>query len=374
MTHRILFGLVLVTLLGLELSMIHFGARPAVTRHILFAVGVMPLILGAMLYFVPVLTRTAVARGAILGAPLTALALGIAVVLMLDRQPQVLPFLAALGLAVVALELVWIRRRLNMTLGRAHPGSYWYVFALASLLLALTAILSQAYWPMHWPVLRLFHLHLNLFGFLGLTAIGTLRVLLPTALRRVDESAFTYLRSQLPFALAGSLAIAIGAALWLPLAYLGGLLWLVPALSLCRVVVQRAGECVAADNASTALAAAAVGWLLVLCAGFAHGGGILAADSLFGLFVFLFLLPLLTGATSYLLPIWRWPGRQTAAHSRMRTLLTRLTRMRVLAFWLSAVLVLYGMEAAAVPALIALAAYLLQVIHALARVRAEAAV
>ncbi len=372
MTHRILFGLALATLLGLESSMILTGARPAVTRHVLFAVGVMPLILGAILYFVPVLTRTAAAQGAILSLPLTAWVLGIAVVLTLDRSPRQLPLLAALGVALVSLELAWIKRRMDMTLGQAHSGSYWYLFALAFLLLALAAVLSRAMWPQHWPALRLFHLHLNLFGFLGMTAIGTLRVLLPTALGRADEGASGFLRTQLPFALAGSLAIAAGAALWLPLAYLGGLLWLVPSLSLVRVIVHRAAECVAADNAATALAAAAAGWMLVLCAGLAHGAGILTADTSFGLFVYLFLLPLLTGATSHLLPIWRWPGRQTSAHSRMRVLLTRFTGIRVLAFGLSAVLLLYGTAAAAVPAFTALAVYLLQVVYALARVRGDA--
>jgi hypothetical protein len=60
-----------------------------------------------------------------------------------------------------------------------------------------------------------------------------------------------------------------------------------------------------------ALVAAALGWLLVLIAGIAHGLGGLSADTTLALLLYLFLLPLVTGATSHLLPVWRWPGAVT---------------------------------------------------------------
>lgn len=75
--------------------------------------------------------------------------------------------------------------------------------------------------PDLWPSLRLLHMHLNTLGFVGLTAIGTLQVLMPTILSGPDVEASVRLRQDLPLALLGVVLIAIGAAFWWPLSLFG---------------------------------------------------------------------------------------------------------------------------------------------------------
>jgi hypothetical protein len=91
-------------------------------------------------------------------------------------------------------------------------------------------------WPAQYQVFK--RLHLNLFGFIGLTAISTLQVLLPTAAGHPDPQIANLLRTGLSYALAGTGLIAIGAA-WLPLlCWLGLVLWLIPLAQLMRAWIS----------------------------------------------------------------------------------------------------------------------------------------
>ncbi|MBI5462606.1 MAG: hypothetical protein HY941_10525 [Gammaproteobacteria bacterium] len=374
MSSHALVGLVVLALVAFALGLGGLHPAAVVWRHLLFAVGVLPLILGAMLYFIPVLTRTAPAHGSVLWVPVVAAAMGVLTVVALALQPAVVPWLAAIVMLLACIETIWIWHRRNQALGGAHPGLYWYLAALLCLLLALTAVaLRAAVWD-YAPLLRRFHLHLNLLGFLGLTAIGTLRVLLPTVLAVSDPAASVYLRLMLSYAVIATLCIALGAAAWPPLSWLGGVIWLWPTLNIVSVVRYDRVRALGMQHAAAALAAAAVGWLLVLVAGLAHGVGFVSADTLVWLLLFLFLLPLVTGASSYLLPLWRWPGQATERHAHMRAQLMRLSGVRVLAFYLSAGLTLLQIEAAQLPAVIAVLSYLAQVVYAfLPRARDRAA-
>jgi len=372
MNARVLVGLVFASLAALLAGLSGQAAPAAVWRHVLFAMGVMPLILGAMLYFIPVLTRSAPARGVVLFLPVAAFVLGVCVVLALHHRPTLLPGIAAAALLVVALQIAWAWRRRARSFGTPHPGLDWYLFALIALVVALTLIVARALWPEQWAVTRVLHLHLNLFGFLGLTAVGTLRVLLPTALGEQDAQALPFLRSQLPYAVGGAVLVAVGAAFWTPAAAAGAAAWAWPTLVMLRALAHYRRPWRASDGAGFVLAAAGGGWLLVLAAGLAHGYGLVGADGALALLLYLFLLPLVTGASSHLLPIWRWPGRVTPAHAAMRARLTAFGGLRVAAFWASAALTLAGAAFAPLPAALALAGYLLQVSTAFVRVRIAA--
>lgn len=375
MRHADLAGSVLVFMIFSALAALLAGLImqpvPApVWRHVLFAVGVMPLILGAMLYFVPVLTRSAPAHTAVL-LPAGAFVLGVGVVSAFLTQPEWLPALAAIGTVLVCIEIAWVWRRRQASLGGAHAGVDWYLCALAALVLALALIASRAVWPEYWAATRIIHLHLNLLGFLGLTAIGTLRVLLPTVLGERDPMALPFLRKQLPYAATGALAIGLGSGYGLPLAMLGVLMWLWPAVAMLRAVSICPLRQLPSRGAAIMLAAAALGWLFVLLAGAMHGLGKVSADTTLALLLYLFLLPLVTGATSHLLPVWRWPGVVTDTHGLMRARLTAYGSLRVAAFWSSAILTLAGITYAAAPAAIAMLAYLVQVVVAFMRVSAS---
>ena len=74
----------------------------------------------------------------------------------------------------------WMLVRARRMFGPRHRGLDWYLAALGFLLLALLAVVLMPWFPAQRAGLRLFHLHANLLGFVGLTALGTLQVLLPT--------------------------------------------------------------------------------------------------------------------------------------------------------------------------------------------------
>ena len=344
----------------------------ALWRHLLFAMGVMPLILGAILYFVPVLTRSRPAQGVVLMMPVGALLVGFGAVLGFAFDPAILPHLAGLALLPVGYEMHWLWRQRKQALAAPHPGLYWYLGALAMLMLALALIFARLFWPAAWGWTRVVHLHLNLFGLLGLTAIGTLRVLLPTTLGVIDATAARFLQSELPYVLFGTLLIALGAAVWWPLALFGASLWLRTSLLLLKCIHGYAKSPRDWSGAAFALIAAVFGWCVVLVVGLAHGMGAVSSDTALQVLLYAFLLPLVTGATSYLLPVWRWPGAQSAVHAQMRVRLMAYSWVRILAFETSAVLALTGVPWAGLPSVLALLVYLAQLLNAFVRQRLPA--
>lgn len=331
--------------IGLALT----GAAPAAVAHAAFALGAMPLIFAAMGHFVPVLTRSGGAEPTIHRLPLAAQLAGAAAVGVLAGglpgwalHPAILA-----GLAAAGAMLVWQVRRGRAALGKPHPGLAWYKASLACLLLALAAILAGLLWPAGYRALRLAHLHLNTLGFIGLAAIGTLHVLMPTVLGQPDPQAAQRLRRQLPWALGGVAASAAAGLLpWLTpvgVALVGGVVmhtlagwW--RAHGLRRIV---------GDGAAVALLGATLGLLGVIAAGLAHGLGGLPGRPAVTAFFALFLLPLVTGALSQLLPVWRFPGPLTPARGRMRARLVRFGALRTGLFLAGGALLATGQMAGA---------------------------
>ena len=74
--------------------------------------------------------------------------------------------------------------------------------------------------------------------------------------------------------------------------------------------------------------AAALGLLALLAYGAAHGAGWLPARPAVVGFVVAFLLPLVSGAASHLLPVWLRPGVQGAWHKALRARLCRWGGLR----------------------------------------------
>lgn len=325
--------------------------------HLAFAMGVMPLIMGAMTHFVPVLTRTRAAPGSVVGYAALALAGGaLAVVFFGFALPELFRGSAALLGLVASIGLAaWLVMRGRNALGGAHPGLHWYLAALICLAASLLAVLAMSVWPQQMLALKRLHLHLNLFGFVGLTAVGTLQVLLPTAAGRPDPLVAHRLRADLPAALLGTMLIASGAA-WLPaLSWLGVLLWSYP---LGRLLYAW-GRLYRADilrlhGAVPLLAMAGAGFCTALVAGVMHAAGWLDAVGVAHLFVFSFLFPLVSGAAGQLLPLWFRPGRQTEWHAQARRRLTFASGTRAALFLVGGLLALAGYGWASWLALVAL--------------------
>jgi hypothetical protein len=335
---------VIALMVSLVLTQADAGS-PLAVLHLALAAGVMPLIFAAMIHFVPVLTRTGSPSRGIDALPELARLGGLAAVLAMQGWlPYSTLYVAAgsaLGLAVIL--LAWLRLRAKATLGRPHPGWRWYAAALACLILALGAVFVGALWPEYWPNLRRLHLHLNTLGLVGLAALGTLPVLLPTALGQFDPEAATWLSRQWRFAVAGVLLCAAGSALYWPVSLPGAALLLLVTGSLWRAWIGRFGvRALLADGASASLVAALLGVMVLLLAGIAHAASVLPARPSLVAWVAGFLLPLVTGALTQLLPVWRWPGPGTPERSEMRQRLAAGGAVRALFFSLSGMLLLAG--------------------------------
>lgn len=310
-------------------------AAPQLTTHLALALGVMPLILAAMGYFVPVLTRSGSAGPAAWWPPLMAWGGGALAIFSFASDFSAMGLELAAGLAgLAALGLGgWTLNRVRHMLGPRHRGLDWYLAALGFLLLALLAVLLMPFFPEQRNALRLFHLHANLLGFVGLTALGTLQVLLPTCVGKPDPDAALRLRRDLKWAATGALLIATGVASRLPgpagmaglvLALLGTVLYGVVVLRMLQAWQSRFGKnLVQLHGAAPSLTTAAVGLLGLLILGMAHGFGWLPARPAVTGFVIAFLLPLVSGAAAQLLPTWLRPGVQSAWHQALRMKLCR---------------------------------------------------
>lgn len=318
---------------------------PVAVAHLAFAVGIVPLIFAAISHFVPVLTRTGDPGPKIHRIPLIAQSAGL---LAVGAMQGILPYsllhlAAAVDLVLAAILLNWISSRARATLGTPHPGWRWYGVALICLMVALLAILLMTVWPHQWRALRIFHLHLNTIGLIGLAALGTLPVLLPTALGKPDPEAAGWLRRRLWLVAGGAVILATGASIGWTFATPGAVLVLVAALGLIGHWTRRFGfKQLFSDGVAASLCTAVFGLILVLSVGVWHGAGILPSHATLLAWGVGFLLPLVTGALSQLLPVWRWPGPMIPARPIMRQKLAASGQLRAGCWFASAIAVLAG--------------------------------
>lgn len=363
-----LAGVALVAFVAAATLFHRLSAAPPPIVHVVLAVGVMPLILGAMIYFTPVLTHSRTPSWPILLVPLFALVAGAMATAGLAWRRDLLPVAAGAAILAAATLSGWAWQRARTMLGSPHPGLYWYLLALFSLLSGLIAILGATIWPEHWADLRRFHLHVNLLGFVGMTAIGTLRVLVPTVAGYADPDARAQLHHGLYLAAIGTLLIAAGAAWWRWLMWPGLVLWLIPVLRFALPLMGRRRKTVWGwHRASAPLGFAVFGFAFVLLAGTLHALGWWSPVAMVQFFFFAFLFPLVTGAVGYLLPVWIWPARNTPAYEIAARELAYGSAARGLLFLLAGVLALAGVAGGTWLAAVTLAVYLLQVARVFSR-------
>lgn len=352
------------------------GTSAPALAHLVFAVGIVPLIFAAIAHFVPVLTRGRAAPRTVRLLPLLLQLTGVLVFrAFIGQAPANALAAAAASTALLALGFVgWLMCRAKATLGTPHPGWLWYLLAILFLATALLLVPAMSAWPPLRPQLRLLHLHLNTLGFIGLSALGTLQVLLPTALRTPDSAAAGRLRRQLPLAAGGVLAVGIGAAFWTPAALLGAAMLLAITLETAFSWLRRyGGQRLLLDPAAATLLAALAGFVLLIGLGVAHAFGVLAGDDAVPAFVVAFLLPLVSGALTQLLPVWYLPGKRTPARDRMHSALRAGGVLRALLFVVGGVLLALGIADALWLAAVATLSFAVAILRSLLRAREERA-
>lgn len=361
----------LILLVALTLALLFAGlalpklwaAPTAFWAHLVLAVAVMSLITAAMQHFVPVLCRGRGAGPWMARLPWLMLAAGVlAALTLLGRLDWIWIFPAALlALLGAALMLRWMLLRARAALGGPHPGLAWYVAAMACLAAGLVAAALIPLVPAWHTLLRAFHLHINLYGFVALTAVGTLQVLMPTVLNRPDPEAGRRLERDLKWALLGSFLLAVGqAGQWQWLSWVGVTLWLWVLAHLLTAWVRLYGrQLYALHGNGPVLLAATLGLAAALLSslGLASGRGALS--------VFLpgFLMPLISGAAAQLAPVWLRPGRREPWHEQSWAALSRWGGLRALLFAVAAWLPLAGYKCAGMPALTALVWFGIQFVH-----------
>lgn len=338
-----------------------FPLLPSTHIHLVLAAGIMPLIFGAMMHFVPVLTRSKSPSRGVQLVPAFMLASGTLVVYSFATASSIYYFAALTAFAAAAVFSGWIMRRTVNPLNKPHPCLYWYLAAVACLMLALAAVAAMALWPEQRQALKNLHSHLNTLGFVGLTAIATLQVLLPTVAGRFDPQAANRLRHDLKWALGGTLLVALGAAWLKPLSWLGALIWAVPLVRLGKAwLALYPGEIRRLHGAAPSLAAALAGFAAALLLGVLHGGGVLGTAGTGHAFILAFLFPLVTGAVSQLFPVWARPGPQTAWHAQTRLKLGLGGGLRGALFFAGGILLGLGWRGGLALAMVALIAFAAQ--------------
>jgi hypothetical protein len=325
---------------------------PAFWAHLVLAVGVMTLITAAMQHFVPVLSRS---RGA--GVWLGRLPWQMAAAGLLALPAfagwidyAMISLAALLALIGAAIMLVWMRRKGRASVGPAHPGLHWYLAAMACLAAGLAAALLIPWLPEWHAALSVFHVHINLYGFVGLTAVGTLQVLMPTLSNRPDPEVGLRLRVDLKWAVLGALALAFGKAVEIDaVVWLGAAAWAWPLWRMGLAWGRLYGrEIVRLNGGEPVLAAALFGFVCALI------GAVQGLDQPLAVFLPGFLFPLVSGAAGHLAPVWLRPGVATPWHADSRRMLNRFSGIRAMLFVSSAALPVFGYQCAGMPGLTAL--------------------
>lgn len=308
--------------------------------------------MGAILFFTPTLTRTAPATGWVTWLPFVGVGIGICASIGIQHHRKIAIIAAILSIALnLALEY-WLWQRQRNTLGDPHPGLRWYQVAVGFLILGLSTIVVDLGWPEYgWP-LRPFHQHINLLGFIGITAMGTLHVFLPTIGSYQSPKAGLWLKQHLTYCALATVCVAVGAASVPWFSLIGRVLWLMPLGLLILSIWQARKNLAVAPGSAHSLVWACVGFVFVISM-----GPPIAPPIFFTMYLF----PLVTGALSHFFPLWWWPTQHTAQRAKAQHFLGQGGAARGMLFFLAGLATVWGFKAGLVLAWLVLMTFIVQV-------------
>lgn len=318
-----------------------------VSYHIIFAIGIVPLIFGAMVHFLPVLSRSKNPGKFIRLLPVIAM-LGGFLITSYFAYPQTLSLGRYVGATIIIIAAsslgVWAYRLKVKAIGKPHPCLDWYLAAMLCLCMAVGCIIMGYFIPEQLSALRMLHIHFNTLGFIGITALGTLQVLLPTATQRSDPEVAARMRKHLKWVVAGIVVTACGSGWHRNFAWIGMTLLAIPLFVILKTWLKLYSNAIfKVHGAVPLLVAATCGYSISLIIGLIHAYH-QQNFSPAATFIIAFLMPLVTGAVSYLLPLWMRPGQQTAWHQAARKRLGFWGGIRALLLLAGGVMAGYGYE------------------------------
>jgi hypothetical protein len=331
--------------------------------HIIFAIGVVPLIFSVMIHFLPVLARSKNPGKFIRILPVLVLIGGV-LITSYFIFPQKIPAGHYVGATIIIVAVcslvIWCFRLRAIAIDMPHPCLNWYLASLVCLFIALGAILMGYFIPTQRNELRLIHIHLNTLGFIGITALGTLQVLLPTVAKRLDPNVATRMHNHLKWVVLGTMIIALSAAWYPNFAWIGVTMLAIQLLGILKSWIKLyLKEILKVNGAAPALAIALSGYAAALVIGTIHAYYQPELNPI-AFFIISFLMPLVTGVVSYLLPIWVHPGQQMIWHQNARKHLGIVGGLRALTFFVGGVVVSLGHEAGWYLAIFAVGIFILQ--------------
>lgn len=304
--------------------------------HGLFAGVAMPLILAAMLHFVPVLTRTG---GASSKSLVWIVVLQLSGAVVAGAMAGILPWfwlkMAAVGATAIWAGMgVWTFRRIRRTLGDPHPAVWWYLGAQICATSAFFSIALALNGTISFRAGRTLHSDLNTLGLVGGAAFGTWPVLLLTVLRIPPPPGFLlHFKRGIGFYTLGLFFVGVGALSSSYLFVVGALILLG-----CVLFGVRFGNRLIAKSPPTSLA---LGWACLLSfSGFGvclflsilNQLGQVDAITVWIGFTLFFLLPLILSALSFLLPVWFFP-RTIGLQQQAKEVLAQGALIRVCILW-----------------------------------------
>lgn len=166
--------------------------------------------------------------------------------------------------AAVLAHLIVLAMRLRRTLPAPFVVTVHYYLAAATALLAGIPAGAVMLVSGHSPRVLLFHVHVNVLGWVTLTVLGTVLTLWPTVLRtRMASGAVRAANIALPMAVTGLVALSIGVLAWWPLLAAAGVALFFAAVVVTAVPAVMAARRRAPQSFAAWSIAAATGWLLV---------------------------------------------------------------------------------------------------------------
>ncbi|WP_040283234.1 multicopper oxidase domain-containing protein [Tessaracoccus massiliensis] len=239
--------------------------------------------------------------------------LGIGALLVFIGVPTATWWLVLIGALAVSAAVLWHALTLARDLRGALPGRFrvsirYYISA--ALLVPMGAGLAWGLGDRWHANLLVAHTMTMILGWVGLTVVGTLVTFWPTVLRtRMDDRAEKLARQALPILL-GGLAVILGSSLagWRPLAAVGIAVYAVGLIWFGRCLIAPTRKRPPREFASASILAGCAWACVALIATAVHVwrtddlGLATNYTLLAGIWVVGFLLQIVTGALSYLLP------------------------------------------------------------------------